>query len=98
MLFSDLRYHLPSFPSEEPDGRDITFSRLLLNKCQETFECAEELRQELEKLSGHERVDKERLLKLRTLGNIKFVGELHKQKMMRQRTAYHIIEVRLGLF
>ncbi|KAJ0523681.1 putative MIF4G-like, type 3, MIF4G-like domain superfamily protein [Helianthus annuus] len=43
-LCSDLNTKLPPFPSDEPDGKDITFKRVLLNNCQEAFEGADNLR------------------------------------------------------
>ncbi|KAE8726267.1 Eukaryotic translation initiation factor isoform 4G-2 [Hibiscus syriacus] len=37
LLCSDLNDKLPSFPSDEPGGKDITFKRVLLNNCQEAL-------------------------------------------------------------
>lgn len=81
--------------TNEPNAPVVTFRKILLNKCQTEFEKESKDEKELEeqrnrtfdteeerKFNLEEIAYKERANRRRTLGNIRFIGELYKLKMI----------------
>ncbi|XP_047046649.1 eukaryotic translation initiation factor-like isoform X1 [Lolium rigidum] len=99
-LCYEVHDYLPSFPAEEPGGRNIIFRRLLLNNCQQVFEDPDSLRVEIARLTGPDQVmergDQDMIFKLITLGNIRLIGELTKARMVPEKIVHHIIKELLG--
>ena len=88
---------LPEFPPVEGEDKPLTFRRVLLNTCQEEFEGAAQARAALESITDPpEREAAERKVKLRTLGNIRLIGELYKARMIVERILHSCIGELLG--
>eukprot|EP01055_Gregarina_sp_Pseudo9_P005820 Gregarina_sp_Pseudo_9__5819@NODE_886_length_2095_cov_4_618191_g832_i0_p1_GENE_NODE_886_length_2095_cov_4_618191_g832_i0NODE_886_length_2095_cov_4_618191_g832_i0_p1_ORF_typecomplete_len578_score95_99MIF4G/PF02854_19/2_6e38MIF4G/PF02854_19/6_5e02RNA_pol_Rpc82/PF05645_13/3_4e03RNA_pol_Rpc82/PF05645_13/0_25zfDNL/PF05180_12/0_42_NODE_886_length_2095_cov_4_618191_g832_i03612028 len=94
-----LRAKSPVFPSADSDKPD-TFQRLLITKCQQEFDQMKdfanlELSQEDMKGMTEEDIENERVKrKTRTLGNMRFIGELNLRRIV-ANTALATILTRL---
>jgi len=78
-LCKKLAESYPTFPiTEGTQTVSQTFKRLLLNSCQKEFECTLPIPQE-----GQDPVEVELQYRRRTLGNIRFIGELFKLGILR---------------
>ena len=91
-----LQSALPEFPPLEGESKPMTFRRILLNTCQEEFEGTAALRAKLGEVPAEEKEYEERRVKLRTLGNIRLIGELYKKKMVQEKIIHVCIADLLG--
>ena len=92
-----LSKELPEFPGESSDGKPMTFRRILLNTCQEEFEGAGQARTELSTITDPaERAAATKRVKLRTMGNIRLIGELFKKKMIAEKILHACVTDLLG--
>nr|KJB22271.1 hypothetical protein B456_004G038100 [Gossypium raimondii] len=104
-MYANFCYHLAGELPEFSEGNEkITFKRLLLNKCQEEFERGGREQEEANKVeevgeskrSEEEREEKRIKARRRMLGNIRFIGELYKKKMLTERIMHECIKKLLG--
>ena len=92
-----LSKELPEFPSGVEGGKPVTFRRILLNTCQEEFEGAGKARDELESIADpNERAAAAKRVKVRTMGNIKLIGELYKKRMIAEKILHACVTDLLG--
>jgi len=94
-LYADLCKDLSSEGEFAKDKKDNVFRRILLNKCQQEFEGFPNLRKELEALdkstdlSEEDLLEKKLKIRLRMTGNMTFIGELFKRKMLSHKIMHH---------
>ena len=86
----------PEFADEtNPEGKAHTFKRLLLNKCQEEFEKENTIDySEAETAEAKEVLRK--AAKIRMLGNIIFISELYKTRMLTEKIMHECVIKLLG--
>jgi len=88
-------------PDFSVDGKTQTFKRLLLNRCQEEFESSFKpvKKDDSNTLTREEKLqlaEEEFLTKKIMLGNITFIGELYKIKMLTEKIIHECITKLLG--
>uniref|UniRef100_M4B9D5 MI domain-containing protein n=1 Tax=Hyaloperonospora arabidopsidis (strain Emoy2) TaxID=559515 RepID=M4B9D5_HYAAE len=71
------------------------FRKLLLQRCQKEFEAKPDV-EGLKDLREEERLEKELLMKRASLGHIRFVGELFKQRMLSSRIMHECVLILFG--
>ena len=105
MLCARCAEKFPEFPDERnPELKPHTFKRLLLNKCQEEFEKENSLQEHLDALPEIEDAKEKEALheqvrikaKKRMLGNMSFIGQLYKQKMLTEKIMHECLIKLLG--
>ena len=91
-----LSKELPEFPAPN-GGKPVTFRRILLNTCQEEFEGAGKARDALASVTDPaERAAATKRVKVRTMGNIKLIGELYKKRMIAEKILHACVTDLLG--
>ncbi|KAL3931794.1 MAG: hypothetical protein SGPRY_000977 [Prymnesium sp.] len=91
----------PEFKDElNPTAKPHTFKRLLLNKCQEEFEKENNIASAMADLPEDATAEDREMLRKRTkarmLGNIRFIGELYKKKMLTEKIMHECLIKLLG--
>ena len=91
----------PEFPDEtNPEAKPHTFKRLLLNKCQEEFEKENSIQEQIDALGADatdaQKAQTVKAVKTRMLGNIRFIGELYKQRMLTEKIMHECLIKLLG--
>jgi translation initiation factor 4G len=85
----------PACPEFEDNGKKQNFRRLLLNRCQKEFEKKTQLDDDADTLSPEQKELKEIKAKTRMFGNIIFIGELFKLKMLTDKIMHGCVIVTL---
>ena len=101
-LCNDIKDRMPEFQDEadpalgETKVRKVTFKRCLLNKCQEEFERADRYDEmndeETAGLDAAAKANKTRRVRVRMLGNVKFIGELFAQKILNEKIMHDCVK------
>ncbi|KAG7324487.1 hypothetical protein KOW79_012503 [Hemibagrus wyckioides] len=85
-------------PSSDKSGATVNFRRLLLNRCQKEFEkdkdnneIFQQKQKELDAATEEEVEQRLNKARRRSLGNIKFIGELFKLKMLNEQVMHACI-------
>lgn len=98
-LFSDLcvvmQNEYPKFKATEEGTKDMDFRRLLLTRCQIEFEKIQDQPSLPDTLSEEERGEALFKRRARMAGNITFVGELFKKRLLGIKIVHYVIEMLL---
>ncbi|KAK3520964.1 hypothetical protein QTP86_015714, partial [Hemibagrus guttatus] len=81
-------------PTSDNSGASVNLRRLLLNRCQKEFQRDkddEEKQKELDAATEEEVQQRVNDARRRSLGNVKFIGELFKLKMMKEQVMHFCI-------
>jgi len=81
-------------PTEEESKKKVSFKKILLTRCQEEFE--RPLDQAVEGESEAEATIRKDAAMKRSMGNVKFVGELYKIELLTERIMHQCIRKLLG--
>eukprot|EP01133_Synstelium_polycarpum_P015038 gene15038-17790_t len=83
-----------------PKFVDVTIKRLVITLCQTEFEPSQAKldadKARLEPLAKEDRDEEEFIIKRRTLGNIKFIGELYKHSVLPEKIVVVVLEKMLS--
>eukprot|EP01018_Ginkgo_biloba_P035996 Gb_19612 [translate_table: standard] len=94
-MYAKMCVHLirvaPQIPSDKPDGKSASFRRKLVNLCQKEFEGAYKWNGGIEPQTTPQR-ETDSDANLRSLGNIRLIGELFKQNMLPQIVVHKCIQ------
>jgi len=91
-MYSDLCVKLNEQPVGLPPDQKVTFRRVLLNKCQEEFESAYMSDDKLPEDPEDRLIFKEKARR-RKLGNVKFIGELFKSKLLSEKIIQECVKI-----
>jgi len=101
-LCNKIKDRIPEFQDEtdpalgETKVKKVTFKRCLLNKCQEEFERADRYDEARDEETAHldtaAKTAKTRRVRLRMLGNIKFIGELFAQRILNEKIMHDCVK------
>ena len=93
-LCSTIEGRMPTFEDEQ--AKTVTFKRCLLTKCQEEFERADRFdetnKEHVEGMDAATKAKNTRLVRLRMLGNITFIGELFAQKILNEKIMHECVK------
>jgi len=101
LLCNTIKDRMPEFQEDNPDLgetkiKKVTFKRCLLNKCQEEFERADRYDEatdaEVAGMNAAAKAAKSRRVRIRMLGNVKFIGELFRQEILNEKIMHDCVK------